>query len=109
MTPPGVMGPDYGSPYPYQAYPTNYPHFSGGQGPMQPGMMPPTPTGQHPSHHHHPQQQQQQHNGSSYMVPSMTSDPSSSETSSPDLYNGEFAILNINNPNCPILIIITMA
>ncbi|CAO3655368.1 unnamed protein product [Mucor fragilis] len=102
MTPPGVMGPDYGSPYPYQAYPANYPHFSGGQGPMQPGMMPPTPTGPHPSHHHHhpqQQQQQQQHNGGSYMVPSMTSDPSSSETSSPDLYNGEFG--HGNNGGAP--------
>ncbi|CEP13726.1 hypothetical protein [Parasitella parasitica] len=89
MTPPGILGSDYGSPYPYQAYSTSYSHFSSGQGPMHGGIMPPTPTGQHPSHHH-PHHSQQQHNSSSYMIPSMTSDPSSSETSSPDLYNGEF-------------------
>lgn len=96
MTPPGVMAPEYGSPYPYQPY-NNYPHY-----PMQPGMVmnstPPTPTNgpappqhQQQQHHHHQQQQQQQQgNNGSYMIPSMTSDPSSSETSSPDLYNGEY-------------------
>ncbi|KAI8636364.1 hypothetical protein BD408DRAFT_426225 [Parasitella parasitica] len=98
MTPPGVMGPDYSSPYSYQPYPTNYSHFPGGQGPMQGGMLPPTPTGQHPSHHH-PHHSQPQHNSSSYMIPSMTSDPSSSETSSPDLYNGEFG--HGNNGGAP--------
>lgn len=75
MTPPAVMGPDYNSPYSYTApYSTNasYPHY--------PGMMPPTPTGNPPSN-----------NNTGYsMVPGMTSDPSSSETSSPDLYNNEF-------------------
>ncbi|CAO3663078.1 unnamed protein product [Rhizopus stolonifer] len=87
MTPPGVMASEYGSPYPYSSYPP-YPPFN----PMnvQSGMLmssaPPTPTsGPHP----HPPQQQ-----SGYMIPSMSSDPSSSESSSPDLYHGEF---NQNN------------
>lgn len=87
MTPPGVVGSEYGSPYPYQAYPSNgYPHFNNQMsGPMQPSMMmPPTPTGGPPPNHHH------HHHQGTYMVPSMTSDPSSSESSSPDLYNGEF-------------------
>jgi hypothetical protein len=86
MTPPGVMGSEYGSPYPYQAYPGNgYPHFN--NHPMSgPGMMPPTPTGGPPPPPTHHQQQ----GPNPYMVPSMTSDPSSSESSSPDLYNGEF-------------------
>ncbi|KAI8056385.1 hypothetical protein BDF21DRAFT_370685 [Thamnidium elegans] len=100
MTPPGVMGPEYGSPYPYQAY-NNYPHYPMQQQGMMMGSTPPTPTSgptptqhhhqqQQQHHHHHQQQQQQQQNGGSYLVPSMSSDPSSSETSSPDLYNGEY-------------------
>ncbi|KAI8056545.1 uncharacterized protein B0P05DRAFT_560102 [Gilbertella persicaria] len=84
MTPPGVMGPDYSSPYPYQGYP-NYPQFS----PMQPGMMPPTPTGGPSQQHGHP-----------YMMPGMTSDPSSSESSSPDIYNNEFGAGN--NGTAPV-------
>jgi hypothetical protein len=93
MTPPGVMGAEYGSHYPYQPY-SNYPPFNAmPPAPLQSGMMmgsaPPTPTGPHPPTA--PQQPQQSNQGSHpYMVPSMTSDPSSSETSSPDLYNGEF-------------------
>lgn len=83
ITPPGVMGSEYGSPYPYQGYPGGgYPHFNNPMsGPMQSSMMPPTPTGGPPPQTTH----QGAHNP--YMVPSMTSDPSSSESSSPDLYN----------------------
>ncbi|KAI8370363.1 uncharacterized protein BYT42DRAFT_582065 [Radiomyces spectabilis] len=93
MTPPNMMpGGEYGSPYPYQY---NYPHFAPVHTPLQPMMMtnaPPTPTAAAPppppqhlpatstpySHPSHP-----------YMVPSM-SDPSSSESSSPDLYTNEY-------------------
>ncbi|KAG0742546.1 hypothetical protein G6F57_011002 [Rhizopus arrhizus] len=81
MTPPGVIGSEYGSPYPYPPYP-GYSPFNSINGPMQSGMMvgstPPTPTSG-PSQQTGP-----------YMVPSMTTDPSSSESSSPDLYQNEF-------------------
>ncbi|KAI8367421.1 hypothetical protein EDC96DRAFT_461870 [Choanephora cucurbitarum] len=93
MTPPGVMGPEYSSPYPYQNY-SNYSQFSPISGQMQPGMMPHTPTGGPPPHH------QQQH-GHPYMMPGMTSDPSSSETSSPDLYSNEFGAGNNGTAPAP--------
>lgn len=99
ITPPSMMPGEYGSAYPYY-----HPGFA------SMSVMPPTPTGPPPSapHHHHPPPvsttatsttstvptYQQQH---PYMVPSMSSDPSSSESSSPDMYTGEF------NPPTPAM------
>lgn len=96
MTPPAVMGPEYGSPYPYPPYPgTNYPHFN----PMsvQSGMMPPTPTGG-PLPPPHGNTHQPSYNMG---PPGMSSDPSSSETSSPDLYNGHGNVTDdkLNQPH----------
>ncbi|KAI8988189.1 hypothetical protein BDF20DRAFT_310852 [Mycotypha africana] len=105
ITPPGMMGPaDYSSPYTYQPYPA-YPHFNTMPAtPIQHGMMPPTPTNGlpptpavHPQQHsHHPVAPHPQSHP--YLMPNMSSEASSSETSSPDLYkNGAFAHHHGNN------------
>ncbi|KAG0164087.1 meiosis-specific transcription factor ndt80 [Apophysomyces sp. BC1034] len=98
ITPPGMVPGEYTSPYPYYS---NYPPFAPMHTPLPPNMMmssaPPTPTPppQHtsvssvPTYSHPPASHP-------YMVHSM-SDPSSSESSSPDLYTGEFA----SHPNLP--------